>query len=226
MYILHIETATNICSVALSKGEELLQCIELSEGLNHTAMLAPMIDQVLKENQLVPSDLIAVSVSSGPGSYTGLRVGSSTAKAMAYSLSIPIIGVPTLLSLAFAASELHPDIDYFLPMLDARRNEVYVALFDKGLNEVIPVSSLIVESEAVLELIPTGKILACGDGAKKLEKLGGEIGIEVDPRIICSARHLVRAAFQQFHSGRMGDPMHFVPFYMKPPNITQQRKAF
>ncbi len=225
MYLLHIETSTNICSVALSKGDVLLQCIELSEGLNHTAMLAPMIDQVLKENQLLPSDLSAVSVSSGPGSYTGLRVGSSTAKAMAYSLAIPIIGVPTLLSLAYAASEHYPDMDYFLPMLDARRNEVYVALFDNDLNEVMQVSSLIVENETVRELIPAGKIMACGDGAKKVEKLGAEIGIEVDPRIICSARHLIRPAFQQFISGRKGDPMHFVPFYMKPPNITQQRKA-
>ena len=225
MHILHIETSTNICSVALSNGDELLQCIELSEGLNHTAMLAPMIDQVLKENELIPSDLTAISVSSGPGSYTGLRVGSSTAKAMAYSLSIPVIGVPTLLALAYAAADRYPEMDYFLPMLDARRNEVYVALFDKDLKEVVAVSSLIVESEAVRELIPSGKILVCGDGANKLEKLGHEPVIHIDTHIICSAGHLVKPAFQLFSSGVKGDPMHFVPFYMKPPNITQQRKA-
>ena len=225
MHLLHIETSTNICSVALSRGEELLQCIELSEGLNHTAMLAPMIDQLLKENEIIPSDLKAVSVSSGPGSYTGLRVGSSTAKAMAYSLSIPIIGVPTLLSLAYAASEHYPDMDYFLPMLDARRNEVYVTLFDKELKEVMPVSSLIVENEAVREMIRPGKIMACGDGAKKLEKLEVISGLRSDPAILCSARHLVKHAFQLFNSGDKSDPMHFVPFYMKPPNITQQRKA-
>src|SRR6187431_1856868 len=100
MYILHIETSTAVCSVALSRDRTLVAFLDLEEGMNHTAQLSPIISQLIQSASIKPTDLGAIAVSSGPGSYTGLRVGSSTAKAMAYSLGIPLIAVPTLITLA------------------------------------------------------------------------------------------------------------------------------
>ncbi|HUR32091.1 MAG TPA: tRNA (adenosine(37)-N6)-threonylcarbamoyltransferase complex dimerization subunit type 1 TsaB, partial [Saprospiraceae bacterium] len=127
MYFLHIETSTKICSVAISQDLELIGSLDLTEGMNHTALLAPSIEELLRLTGIQLSELGAISVSSGPGSFTGLRVGGSTAKAMAYSLQIPILAVPTLLSLAVAASKNYPEADCLMPMLDARRNEVYTS---------------------------------------------------------------------------------------------------
>src|SRR5687768_8833714 len=146
MYILHIETSTSACSVALSRGRNVLDSIHLKEGMNHTALLAPSIEKLLKSNNLKTKDLEAVSISSGPGSYTGLRVGASTAIGMAYSLKIPILEIPTLTSLAKMAFDKYPGIGLVMPMIDARRNEVYTALFDRSLKIRFPVTSIILGS--------------------------------------------------------------------------------
>ncbi len=226
MYILHIETSTKICSVALSRDEELIECLERTEGMNHTALLAPMIQDLLSAVSIKARDLGAISVSSGPGSYTGLRVGSSTAKAMAYSLHIPLLSIPTLVSLAWAGFREYPDADYVMPMLDARRNEVYISLFDPEGNEIFPTSSLILE-EGSLNFIPEKKtVVCCGDGAFKLDALDlstVEMIINVD--LLASARNLISPAFRLLSAKVFSDPMHFVPHYLKPPNITQQRKG-
>ena len=225
MYILHIETATRICSVALSRNGELVRFHDRDEGLIHSAQLAPMIKTLLEQCDVRPSELHAVSVSSGPGSYTGLRVGSSTAKGMAYSLGIPLLGIPTLLSLAYAAFEKH-SIDLAIPMLDARRNEVYVAAYDKAYREITAPSSLIVEdSNAALLEYPYEKKLACGDGAHKLELIDMGLGIGIDRQLLCSARHLIRPALDYLEGGFTSDPMYFTPFYLKPPHITVPNKG-
>lgn len=223
-YILHIETSTKVSSIAISKGSEIIGFLDLKEGMNHTALLAPAIDQLMKTNSLQNKQLAAISISSGPGSYTGLRVGSSTAKAMAYSLGIPILSVPTLLALANAAFEKYPDAQLVMPMLDARRNEVYTAIYNPDLLEYIPVSSLILEKKILSELItPEKLIVICGDGAAKV---GNEIGgdrTRIDPTILTSAAHLVGPALRMYRKHQYSDAMHFVPFYLKPPNITQPR---
>lgn len=222
MYILHIETATRVCSVALSRQDELLAVEELDEGMNHTAMLAPMIRRILEKTGLAPSDLGGISVSSGPGSYTGLRVGSSTAKAMAYALNIPLLAVPTLSSLAVAALKAHPAADLALPMIDARRNEVYTVLTDRANREFWPVSSVILDTDFVDRILPDGvKIVICGDGAPKLERLRLlRPNLEVRSDIRCSARHLLGPAWKSFQKKEVAEPLHFVPSYLKPPNIT------
>ena len=226
MYILHIETSTENCSVALSIGDELVECIDNAEGMNHTAILAPTIQRLLKSAGIDPSGLGAISVSSGPGSYTGLRVGSSTAKAMAYSLKIPIVAVPSLSALASAAFLGYPDAAWALPMLDARRNEVYTSLFSRDLEQAIQTSSVILEKQAIDDLIPPGAVvICCGNWARKL--LGHELsqGVIIDQEILSSARHLISPAFKLIFNREFSDPLHFVPYYLKPPNITQQRKA-
>lgn len=226
MYILHIETSTKICSIAISHERELVGWLDLVEGMNHTALLAPAIDQLMKSKGISPSDLSAISISSGPGSFTGLRVGSSTAKAMAYSLQIPILAVPTLLALAGAVAHKYPEAELIMPMLDARRNEVYTSLFNQDLEELIPVSSLILEEGVLKDLIPVGKkAILCGDGAAKVDADSLNENTMIDRSIHCSAIHLVEPAHRLWMLREYRDPMHFVPFYLKPPNITTPRVA-
>jgi tRNA threonylcarbamoyladenosine biosynthesis protein TsaB len=226
MYILHIETSTKICSVALSRDEELIDCLERTEGMNHTALLAPMISQLLKSAYIKPGELGAISVSSGPGSYTGLRVGSSTAKAMAYSLNIPLLSIATLSALAGASFDKYPEADLALPMLDARRNEVYTALYDRTLTQLFPTTSLVLDKDA-LDFVPSEKIVVCsGDGAFKVKGMPQvPPNSIIDPDLQISARHLISPAFDLLARKEYSDPMHFVPHYLKPPNITHQRKA-
>lgn len=223
-YILHIETSTKVSSIAISKGSEVIGYLDLKEGMNHTALLAPAIEQLLKTNSLKNSQLSAISVSSGPGSYTGLRVGSSSAKAMAYTLRIPILSVPTLLSLANAAFEKYPDALQVMPMLDARRNEVYTAIYNPDLQEILPASSLILEKKILSDLIaPEKQTVICGDGAAKVSKENAGEGTRIDPSIQTSAAHLVGPALKMYRDHQYSDAMHFVPFYLKPPNITEPR---
>src|SRR5688572_15917081 len=133
MYILHIETSTVVCSVALSNGYNLLENTSIVDGMNHAAQLSPTIEALLQSASIKPSDLDAIAVCSGPGSYTGLRVGSATAKAMAYSLGKPLITIPTLQALAQAVFNHHPEAEFALPMIDARRREVYTAIYNRSL---------------------------------------------------------------------------------------------
>ncbi len=226
MYILHIETSTKNCSVALSEKDVLLEVLEIGEEMNHTARLAPLIRSLLESKSLKPGDLGAVSVSSGPGSYTGLRVGCSTAKAMSYSLGIPLIGIPTLEALANEGFSRHPEADFVMPMIDARRREVYTAVYDRKLEQVIPPSSLILEENDLRQVLPAqGRIILCGDGASKANGVIREPRIVIDDTIVPCARILVGLAWKMMGEGRSSDPMHFVPFYLKPPNITRPREA-
>ena len=225
MYILHIETATKICSIALSFKDELIAWRDHADSMNHTAVLAPMIEQLLRENNVKMSDLEAISLSSGPGSYTGLRVGGSTAKAFAYTLDIPLISVPTLDSLANAALGLHPHIDYFMPMIDARRDEVYTSMYSREKEAVWPLQALKINQDLIEnQLIKDGIILCCGDGAHKVTPfLTPDVRVVVDESILTSARHLVQPAYVRFQQEQLEDPMHFTPYYIKPPNITKAK---
>ena len=134
-YMLLIETATSICSVALSFGDELVAFKESNVPNSHSAMLNVLIDELLKENGVSYGDIVAVALSIGPGSYTGLRIGSSTAKGLAYALSVPVITIDTLDILAFAAHETHNGC-FVIAMIDARRMEVYSKIFDCDMNVV------------------------------------------------------------------------------------------
>ena len=199
--------------------------------MQHAAMLAPLIAKMLHRAGIAPADLSAIAVSSGPGSYTGLRVGGATAKAMAYALGKPLIAVSTLNALADAALLAHPDAEFFLPMIDARRDEVYAALYNRDLEIVWSDASVILDESFFTETLPTeGKIICCGDGALKTggkapNLSGGRNNLQVDPKIQCSARHLQRLALAAFERGQLQDSLHYVPFYLKPPNITKSKKT-
>lgn len=227
MYILHIETSTKVCSVAISRNDQLIGWEDRGEEMNHAAILAPMIASQLAKHDLNPGDLGAVSISSGPGSYTGLRVGSSAAKALAYSLNIPLVAIPTLEALKDAVIGTEQPGSYVLPMIDARRDEVYGSLFDPNANVVWPDHALKINEEFIVEhLSRLSRVVCSGDGAFKIRSyLPTYPNLVLREDVVCSARHLVLPAWYRLNQQKTENPLHFIPLYVKPPNITQPRKT-
>jgi len=174
--LLHLETTTHQCSVALSHQRDILASRTVrNEGYSHAEMLLPFIDEVFKEAKISRSELKAVSVSGGPGSYTGLRIGVATAKGICHALNIPLISVDTLTVLATQARNNHPEMDAYVPMLDARRMEVYCRTFNSNLEIATDIEALIIPDSNVFPWDKYVKICFTGDGALKCsELLNGE----------------------------------------------------
>ena len=180
-YILHIETATKVCSVALSLNGELISCKESSnDEFVHGEQLTNYISEVVSLAKIKLSNLSAVSVSSGPGSYTGLRIGVSTAKGLCFGLSIPLIAVPSLLSLIYLAKERHPKTT-ICAMFDARRMEVFRQVVDENGLELLPVGPQVVDEYSMVDFEP---FLAVGDGTNKLKELWGNRKVQFDDAIV------------------------------------------
>jgi tRNA threonylcarbamoyladenosine biosynthesis protein TsaB len=211
--------------VALSKGLEVLSLEEHSNAHEHAATLTLMIERVMKKNNLSLSEINAVSVSKGPGSYTALRIGISTAKGICFALQKPLIAVDTLQSLALAAAQIMPIEDaIYCPMIDARRMEVYCALYNFENNILENNQAKIIDSHSFTDYFNKyKKIIFTGNGAPKCEStLQNELSFFVETR--CSARHLVPLAMQSFENQRFEDVAYFVPEYLKEPNITTPKK--
>lgn len=222
--LLHIETATAVCSVAISKGDDLLELEETSTGLRHSSSLIPFIRDVVVRAGIMMKDLDGVSVSSGPGSFTGLRVGMASAKGICFGLDIPIIALSTLEALAIAASQKWSGFDYYLPMIDARRMEVYAAIYDASGNCLVRDEAKVIDASIYHELSRDGShILYFGDGAGKCQDvLPKESFTFAD--LLCSASHLVIPAVRSWREERFSNPMYAAPVYLKPPNITKPSK--
>lgn len=223
--ILNIETATDVCSIGLAKEEKLLSLQESSEPYQHASQITLLIEQCMSEAGFRLSEIDAVAVSTGPGSYTSLRVGTSTAKGICYALDKPLIAVNTLQSLALAAREsVSSSAGLFCPMIDARRMEVYTALFDDQLKEVRPLQALIVEKGSFDEFFEKNlPLLFCGNGAPKCrEVIRHSLATFSDQ--ICSARHLAPLAARHYQQGIFADMAHYAPNYFKAPNITKPKK--
>jgi tRNA threonylcarbamoyladenosine biosynthesis protein TsaB len=211
-YILSIETATKNCSVALSLNGITVLCKEIAEnGYSHAEKLHVFIDEILKETQLDFSDLKAIAVSQGPGSYTGLRIGVSTAKGLCYSLNIPLIAVDTLQTLAM---QLKVEDGVVIPMVDARRMECYTAVFD---NKHLLVRAI--ESEIITEDSYEGiseVIHLVGDGASKCKTvLTDEKFVFHDDIFYPSAKEIGAVAFEKYQKSDTVDVAYFEPFYLK-----------
>jgi len=211
--ILNIETSENVCSVAISRNGKLIDLIEDNEGMSHAKLLARFADDILKQNKIKPSDLSAIAVSKGPGSYTGLRIGVSFAKAMSYGLNIPLISVGTLEALANAASKKHNTL--ICPMIDARRMEVYTALFNKELNELEKVSAEIIDENYKQDLLKKEKLVFCGSGSKKLEQVLNSKNAIFDFDIQPSAVNMIEISEKKFLEDNLEDTAYFEPFYLK-----------
>lgn len=221
-YILSIETSTRNCSVALSFRDRLITFREAAQGNEHAAKIAVFVSEVLREAGLECRDLDAVAIGKGPGSYTGLRIGVSTAKGLAYALSKPLLAVSPLQAMAFGAVSLleqegRPVGDaLFCPMTDAGRMEVYSAVYDGNLEVVRDVEADIVEEGSYSGYLRKSPVYFLGDGSEKCRKvLEKESSARFLPGFVPSARYMSCLAWKAFEGKRFEDVAYFEPFYFK-----------
>jgi tRNA threonylcarbamoyladenosine biosynthesis protein TsaB len=211
-YILHLETATKVCSVALSENGKLISVKEnVSADYSHSENLTVFIQGLLEEVNLTLKDIHAVSVASGPGSYTGLRIGVSTAKGLCYALGIPLISVDALISLATIAAEKNTAKN-LCALIDARRMEEFSAIYNENLELIKPISADIIDESTYSEFEP---FLYFGDGALKLQDVWKNRNCEIDPSIHSSAVGQIRHAFKKFQLEEFENVAYFEPFYLK-----------
>jgi tRNA threonylcarbamoyladenosine biosynthesis protein TsaB len=222
--LLNIETATTVCSVALSDAEKVLASEETDNGYTHAENLHVFINSVLKKAGKKPNDLSAVAVSKGPGSYTGLRIGVSAAKGLAFALQVPLISIDTLQLMSAAVKEKAGNA-LLCPMIDARRMEVYTALYDDSLKQVRSTEALIVDEGTVKQFSGTATVFF-GNGMQKcrhiLEQLPNAVFAE---NIVPSARFMPVLAMQKFNSKQFEDVSSFEPFYLKEFMAGKKKKA-
>jgi tRNA threonylcarbamoyladenosine biosynthesis protein TsaB len=212
VFILNIETATKNCSVSLSKNGETIALREIAEeGYSHAEKLHVFIEEIISESTIAFQDLNAIAVSQGPGSYTGLRIGVSSAKGLCYALNIPLIAIDTLQSLAaqIAISE-----GRIIPMIDARRMEVFSAIYDKNLNIVKPVSAEIITEESYKDNEEQMHFL--GDGASKCKELLHKTNFIFHDEIIYpSSQQMSLLSFEKYKKSDTVDVAYFEPLYVK-----------
>lgn len=215
--ILHIETATSNCSVSLSDDDRILTTIELNEGFTHAENLHPFIEQLFKKTNLKPEHLNAVALSVGPGSYTGLRIGTSAAKGLCYALNIPLIGINTLQNLSAGAIKLIVEKDVILcPLLDARRMEVYTAAYNDELLETKKTEAKIVDENSVREFASKNTTYFFGDGMPKCKTLLQTIpGVKFIDNIIPSSANMLNLALIKYKAKQFEDIAYFEPLYLK-----------
>ncbi|MCE7055617.1 tRNA (adenosine(37)-N6)-threonylcarbamoyltransferase complex dimerization subunit type 1 TsaB [Algoriphagus sp. AGSA1] len=221
--ILSLETSTPICSIALHRSGELLGEKSLDVPGAHSEKLMGMIDDLLKECGLPITDINAIAVSEGPGSYTGLRIGTSVAKGLAFARNIPLVAVSTLAALAYGASLLVEDKGMLVAMLDARRMEVYRQVFDMDLNPINELDSEIIDTNSYFELLKIGKVYFVGDAVKKVSEVithPNAVFLEVQ----ISAGYIGSLAFGKFQKGEFADLAYFVPNYLKEFKALQSKK--
>lgn len=215
-FILNIETATQRCSVGLARDGETLAIRESDEENIHAAKVTVFSEEVCGEAGIKMKTLDAVAVSMGPGSYTGLRIGVSAAKGFCYALDIPLIGVSTLQSMALGACEDDEGEDVlYCPMIDARRMEVYTALFDRKNKQLKDIEALIVDEHFFEVELQNHTIKYFGDGAEKCREILDPKGMLFLDNIKPSARDLALIAQKKFQEGSFENLAYFEPFYLK-----------
>ncbi|MBK9284488.1 MAG: tRNA (adenosine(37)-N6)-threonylcarbamoyltransferase complex dimerization subunit type 1 TsaB [Sphingobacteriaceae bacterium] len=215
-YILHIETATTVCSVTLSHEHQILSTKEINTGYTHAENLHVFIQEILKETNIQTSQLHAIAISKGPGSYTGLRIGTSSAKGLAFALQIPLIAIDTLKALSVSVLKKTDKETLLCPMLDARRQEVYTAIYDINLKEIISPCAQIVTDENFSFFQMNKPIVFFGDGMVKLQPVLEKIdNASFLKNIVPSAENMVELALSKFKQKEFEDTAYFVPNYMK-----------
>ncbi len=230
--MLCIETGTDVCSAALSLNGKLIALRESDEGHDHARNIALFVDEMLRENELTPEDLDAVAIGRGPGSYTGLRIGTAFAKGLCYGLDIPLVAVDSLESLARIAVEDHQvgiiecdawEDTLLCPMIDARRMEVFCALYDTSMRRVSDVEAKVIDSESFAAERSAGhRLLLFGSGAAKCGEVIGEGARVVS--VTASARGLCSVAYERLMEGSTEDIAYFEPFYLKDFVVTRSKK--
>ena len=216
--IICLESATSTCSVALCDKGNVISLKESETGRSHASLLTVFIDELLKEAGLKIADLQAVAVSKGPGSYTGLRIGVSVAKGIAYGASIPLIGIDTTFSLFsgfISSKEGLAASDLFCPLIDARRMEVYYSIYDINSNIVKSIRAEIMDKNSFSDIAVTSRIFFFGDGTGKCSKVIKRRNVVFDEDFRISASYMSRPAYEAFEEHRFEDVAYFEPFYLK-----------
>jgi tRNA threonylcarbamoyladenosine biosynthesis protein TsaB len=223
--ILNLETATDVCSICVSSGLKILSSREAEQSNDHAKVITCLIETVLKEAGKTLSELDAVAVSVGPGSYTSLRVGASTAKGLCYATAKPLIAVPTLKSLALASQKCALPNSLYCPMIDARRMEVFNMIFNDNLEVMEPLTSMVVCESSFRTYFDAQKtIIFAGNGSTKCKALfDSTFAIFCD--VFCSSMHLVPLAVESYRRQDFANLAYFSPLYFKPPNITTPKKS-
>ncbi|MFS4466946.1 tRNA (adenosine(37)-N6)-threonylcarbamoyltransferase complex dimerization subunit type 1 TsaB [Maribacter sp. 2210JD10-5] len=212
--ILNLETATTNCSVSLAKNGETLAIKEHnSANYSHAEQLHLFIQDCFKETDFELSDLNAIAVSKGPGSYTGLRIGVSAAKGLCYALEVPLISVPTLKSMAAQVQDVATDL--ILPVLDARRMEVYSAIYDTSLNEVRETRAEVINESSFSEYYTDKNVLVVGSGAEKIQSVIKHQNLSFDIAVIPSAVNMGTLSHFKFLKKDFEDVAYFEPYYLK-----------
>lgn len=218
--LLHIESSTDVCSVAVSDGMNLLSLVEDSGNMRHSEILTSMVSDALLQARVRLDEVKAISLSEGPGSYTSLRVGAATVKALCYAKDIPLITINTLYSIAHAVYVNNPHEAYIMPMIDARRMEVYASLYDKDLNPVFENQPVILTDFDLYNYINIDShLILAGNGAPKAVEEMKRYNLYLSDHI-CSATNLISIAFEMYSAKKFSDVAYFSPNYIKPPNIT------
>jgi tRNA threonylcarbamoyladenosine biosynthesis protein TsaB len=222
VYILNIETATKNCSVSVSKDGKMVALQELNDGkYSHAEKLHEFIKNVMEKANIEFKDLKAVAVSKGPGSYTGLRIGVSAAKGICFSLDIPLIATSTLQALAISITN---NDGIKIPLLDARRMEVYSAVFSNKNMEIREVEAEIIDKTSFNEYLIEGKVYFLGDGASKCkEVITHENAIFLEDKFP-SANEMAKLSFKKYKINDFENVAYFEPFYLKDFLVTIPKK--
>ena len=212
-YILNIETATKNCSVSISKEGKTIALKELNDGnYSHAEKLHELIGEVVLEAKIALSDLKAIAISKGPGSYTGLRIGVSAAKGLSFALDIPLISANTLQSLALS---IPIDKGYKIPLLDARRMEVYSQVFNEKTEKLKEVCAEIITPDSFSAYLNAQKVYFFGDGAEKCKGIiTHENAVFIDGKFP-SANEMSAISYEKYFKNEFEDVAYFEPFYLK-----------
>ena len=221
-YILAIETSTTVCSIALHRSGELISLLESDQQGVHAERIMLMIEEVLQSAQLAFEDLNAITVSEGPGSYTGLRIGVSTAKGIAYAQNIQLIAISPLQALATQVNLRAQE--WVVPMMDARRMEVYRVVIDSLGNQVENLVPEIVDGSSYSFYLEKGKVYFIGDAVEKVRQVLVHPNAVFLSEPVFSSAHFGPLAFQKFQKGEFVDTAYFVPNYLKEFKALQSKK--
>jgi tRNA threonylcarbamoyladenosine biosynthesis protein TsaB len=219
--ILNIETATEVCSVALATENGLVDYVENTEGRSHAALLTQFIEKILAKNNIIPSQLSAVAISSGPGSYTGLRIGVSAAKGLCFGADKPLISISTLQCMVYGLVEhlimeqAEIENTWFCPMIDARRLEVYTAFFDSKGSPQSDISAVIIDENSFNQILSQRKVFFFGNGSEKCAEIINHPNAVFYKGIYPSAKNMIKLSEQKYQNKNFEDVAYFEPYYLK-----------
>jgi tRNA threonylcarbamoyladenosine biosynthesis protein TsaB len=216
-YILSIEGSQKVCSVAIHNNGDLMASNSIFTEKAASSILTPQIEQILYNCQLKPTDLEAVAVAKGPGSYTGLRIAVSTAKGLCLAIDKPLIAINTLQAMAAQVVSFFPEQYLFCPMLDARRMEIFCAILNKNLEFIEQTQAKVMDEQSFSELLVDKSVVFFGDGAEKCQHLfGDKLNAHfLEKSIFPTAETIGKLAFEKYKMAKFENLITFEPFYLK-----------